>query len=712
MCRLQDGQHKTRASGASVTVCRDPNTLWRMTILNGAVLRPARDDASSTPPLRWDRSAEDILADTERLIGRVKKVYDEIGRVHVDAVSVENTLRALANVKMEYAACRHSLDFPQYVSPCKAVRLASTEADKRLCDLDVELSMREDVFLRIVALQKKLPENASAEEKRFLERLVATGRRNGLHLCPEMREQIKRTSKLISELSIEFNKNLNEDNTFLPFSRQQLDGLAESFLSGLDVDQGSGLYKVTLAYPHYFPVMKRCRDPETRRKMETAFHSRCKEANTIILERLVSLRAEVAVLLGYSCHADYVLEVNVAKNATNVDAFLNGLQKTLEPVGARERKYLLALKKRECLMNGRRFDGRLSAWDLPYYMNRAERRQFAVDKDKLVEYFPLDAVTEGLLGIYRDLLGLRFSRVQAAPVWHRDVHVYAAHDAHTHEKMGHFYLDLHPREGKYSHAACFALQPGCEGPDGRRRFPVAAVVANFTKPAGGLPSLLQHHEVETYFHEFGHVMHEICSKVTFSEFSGMMVESDFVEVPSQMLENWVWEKEPLRRMSRHYKDGSAIPEALLDKLIASRVANTGLMNLRQVLLSKADQSLHTSSSADSAAVFAKHCRDVLGVPATEGTNMMASFDHLAGGYDAQYYSYLWSEVYSTDIYFSRFKKEGILNPNVGKEYRRVILEAGGSADGMDMLERFLGRAPCLDAFFRCKGLTCHSDAAL
>ncbi|XP_061657416.1 neurolysin, mitochondrial [Syngnathoides biaculeatus] len=705
MCRPRVGEHKTRASGPSVTPCR-------MTILDGAAPRPGRGYAIGAPALRWDRSAEGIIADAERLIGRVKEVYDEIGGLQLDAVSVENTLRAIANVKTEYAACRHSLDFPQYVSPLEAVRLASAEADKRLCDLDVELSAREDVFLRIAALQqKKLPENVSAEEKRFLGRLLATGRRNGLHLCTETREEIKKRSKLISNLSIEFNKNLNEDNTFLVFSRHQLDGLAASFLSGLDVDQATGLYKVTLAYPHYFPVMKRCRDPETRRKMETAFHSRCKEANTIILERLVSLRAEVAALLGYGCHADYVLEVNVAKNATNVDSFLNGLQKTLEPVGARERKYLLGLKKRECLMSGRRFDGCLSAWDLPYYMNRAERRQFALDKDKLVEYFPLDAVTEGLLGIYRDLLGVRFSRVQAAPVWHPDVRVYAAHDAHTHEEMGHFYLDLYPREGKYGHAACFALQPGCEGPDGRRRLPVAAVVANFTKPTGGLPSLLQHHEVETYFHEFGHVMHQICSKVTFSEFSGAMVETDFVEVPSQVLENWVWEKEPLRRMSRHYKDGSAIPEALLDKLIASRAANTGLMNLRQVLLSKVDQSLHTSSSADSAAMFAKHCQDILGIPATEGTNMMASFDHLAGGYDGQYYSYLWSEVYSSDIYFSRFKKEGILNPDVGKEYRRVILEAGGSADGMDMLQRFLGRPPCLDAFFRHKGLKRRLDAA-
>ncbi|TKS84841.1 Thimet oligopeptidase [Collichthys lucidus] len=687
-----------------------------MTIQNVSVI-PARECSQAgdkTNTLRWDLSPAEIRTATDGLIHRVKKVYDDVGSLKIEDVSVENTLKALADVKLDYASSRHILDFPQYVCPSKELRAASTEADKKLSEFDVEISMREDVFERITALQRKIQGDLSPEEQRFLDRLVTLGKRKGLHLSKDIQEvmqyaigiiegEIKRTSKLISELSIEFNKNLNEDDTFLVFSEHELGGLADSYLNALE-KTAEGRYKVTLEYPHYYPLMKRCHNPETRRKMESAFHSRCKEVNTAILEELIQLRAKVADLLGYSNHADYVLEVNMAKNSSNVSDFLDTFYETLKPIGIKERKYILALKKRECLMMGYQFDGQINAWDMPYYMNQVEQCKFAVNKDKLIEYFPLDVVTEGLFGIYQELLGLTFTEVERAHVWHEHVKLYSAQDAETGEEIGQFYVDLHPREGKYGHAACFGLQPGCRGPDGKRRLPVAAMVANFTKPRKGCQSLLQHHEVETYFHEFGHVMHELCSKTTFSEFSGTQVETDFVEVPSQMLENWVWEKEPLRRMSRHYKDGTPIPDNLLDKLIASRVANTGLMNLRQVVLSKVDQSLHTSPRADTTEVFAKHCQDILGVPATPGTNMTASFSHLTGGYDGQYYSYLWSEVYSMDIFFSRFKKEGIMNPKIGKEYRRAILETGGSVDGTDMLKTFLGRGPCQDAFFQCKGL--------
>ncbi|XP_061589944.1 neurolysin, mitochondrial isoform X2 [Cololabis saira] len=550
---------------------------------------------------------------------------------------------------------------------------------------------------------KKLQDNISPDEKRFLDRLVIQGERKGLHLSKDVQQEVKITSKLMSELSIEFNRNLNEDTTSLVLSEYELGGLADSYINSLQ-KTAEGRYIVRLESPLYYPLMKRCYIPETRKKLEMAFHSRCKEVNTPILEKLIQLRAKVAGLLGYHSHADYVLELNMAKNGSNVCDFIDAFYERLKPIGVEERKYILSLKKRECLMKGYHFDGQIHSWDLPYYMNQVEQRKFAVNKDKLIEYFPLDVVTKGLFGIYQDLLGLTFSKVEHADVWYENIQVHSAHDTETGEEIGQFYLDLHSRDGKYGQAACFGLRPGCRGPDGDRTIPVAALVANFSQPRKGFPTLLQHHEVETFFHEFGHVMHELCSKTAFSEFSGTQVETDFVEVPSQMLENWVWEKEPLRRISSHYKDGSPIPDDLLEKLIASRVANTGLMNLRQVLLSKVDLVLHSGSSADTAKVFAKLQQDIMGIPATPGTNMMASFGHLALGYDAQYYSYLWSEVYSMDMFFSRFKKEGIMNPKVGKEYRAVILEAGSSVDGMEMLKMFLGREPHQDAFFKCKGL--------
>ncbi|KAL1266971.1 hypothetical protein QQF64_002646, partial [Cirrhinus molitorella] len=547
----------------------------RMTLQNGSVI--SAHNCSSTADknnnLRWDLTPEEIRHQTQRLIQRIKQAYDTVGSVDIGKVCFENTLQVIANAKADYAASRHVLDFPQYVSPCKEVRLASTEADKRLSDFDVEVSMRADVFQRLIALQEKQSGDLLPESERFLGRLIKLGKRNGLHLSKDIQEEIKSISKQISELSIDFNQNLNEENTVLLFSEQELVGLAESYVNGLEKTE-DGQYKVTLAYPHYFPLMKRCHVPETRKKMEVAFHSRCKDVNTAILEQLIELRARLAKLLGFSSHANYVLEMTMAKNSENVEQFLDELYKRLRPVGEQERQYLLSLKQADCERRDLEFDGQLYAWDMPYYMNQVEQVKFAVDKDKLIEYFPLEVVTEGLLNIYQDLLGLTFQQVEDAHVWHDSIKLYSVQDSVTGEEIGQFYLDLHPREGKYGHAACFGLQPGCLGPDGNRRMPVAAMVANFTKPTSSWPSLLQHHEVETFFHEFGHVMHELCSRTRYAEFSGTQVETDFVEVPSQMLENWVWEKEPLRRMSRHYKDCSPIPDSLLDKLIASRVANT------------------------------------------------------------------------------------------------------------------------------------------
>jgi len=647
---------------------------------------------------------DEIRDATGKLITEMRGKYDEVGKVEKADVSFDNCIGRLIDIEAEQEVWETPLDFAQHAADSKATREASVEASKKLREFGVETSMRKDLFDLVAAFSERGgSEGLTAEQKRFVEREIRSGKRNGLHLDDEKRKEITEIKKKMADLGTQFGSNLSEDTAFVLFDREELAGCTEDLIDSLE--KSDGKLKVTTKYPHFFPVTRRCRVPETRRKMNVAFNSRCMKENTPILEELVELRQKHAELLGYSSHAAYILEIRMAKDPKVVSKFLSDLSPKLQPIWLKEKEEMLELKKKECEKYGYEFNDAMDFWDFRYYMNQVEETRYAVDKEKLKEYFPLQTVTKGLLEIYQGLLGLTFTECDNPSAWHEEVKLYRVDDSDTKETLGYFYLDLHPRDGKYGHAAIFSLQPSCKSPfkKGERMVGVCAMMANFSKPTKDKPSLLDHDEVETYFHEFGHVMHMLCARTETARFSGANVERDFVEAPSQMLENWVWEEEPLKKMSGHHKDGSPIPSELLAKLMASRKANAGGFNLRQIILGTFDQRIHNTGKADTQKVFSDTYKEIIDIAPIPGTNMPASFGHMCG-YDSQYYGYMWSEVYCHDMYAARFKKEGLLNPAVGKDYRDKILSRGGSMDAMDMLVDFLGRKPNEEAFLVAKGL--------
>lgn len=647
--------------------------------------------------LRWDLSTEALASLADEIISFCSSVQNAVAVVPKGHRTVDNVLEPLAEMEKSISSLISCCDFLHHVHPDESMRKTSVDIDKRLSSFFVDSKFREDLYHVVSDLNESVDSDSlSAEQQRLLKFLIRDFERNGLHLVEEDREKVKAIQKEMLELGIKFSSNLAENTQTISLSEEELEGLPADFIKKRPLDD-SGNVILAMKYPDVFPTLKLARNPETRRKVEQMFSSICKEENAAILERLVKLRHEQSQILGYKNHASYVLDVRMAKKPEAVLEFLEDLSVKLRPLLRKEMEIMLELKKKEMDERGIEFDNKIHIWDYRYYSNMREEREFDVDHQLLKDYFPLEKVTSGLFEIYQNLLSLKFVQVNDPFVWHEQVQMYLVFDDHGY--VGSFYLDLFPRSGKYSHAACFGIQ--CQAGD---QYPVAAVVANFTKPGPSSPSLLLHNEVVTFFHEFGHVMHQICSKVQYSRFSGTRVERDFVEAPSQMLENWCWEPESLKKMSGHYKTGESLPDHLMDKLIASKNANAGLGNLRQIFFGSFDQKAHSSPSINSAELFNKMQEEIMGISASEGSNSAASFGHLAGGYDASYYGYMWSEVFSADMFESVFKKN-LLDKDAGMRYRREILSVGGSRDAMDSIEKFLGRKPNSAAFLKSKGLS-------
>jgi thimet oligopeptidase len=657
--------------------------------------------------LRFDWEPSQIREQANLIMRSSKQVLDSIANTPKASVSTD-IIRTLNEMHRVVMAQQSSIDFLQNVSTSKEVREASREADKLLSDFWVEMSMRKDIFDRLCDLDEHVSNDVlTKEEARFLHDEILDGKRNGLHFSVDIRSEVETIKKNISKLAIDFSTNIAEDSTYLEFTKEELSGCQPDFFDSLEKSStDESKYKVTLQYPHYIPVMRDCVVRETRKAMEFKYNSRCKEVNLPILAEIVELRNKKAKLLGYTSHADFILEKRMAKDANSVGKFLDSLVDKINTVGIADKDKALLKKYRLEAMNIP-MDAPFENCDTAFLRNLVEKREFNVDHPAIQRYFPLEHVTEKMLDIYSELLDLKFDKVldNSQPIWHPDVVCYLVSDRSDNHSVGIFYFDPFPRDGKYSHAALFPLQASVKD----KQVGVCSLVCNFTKPTASNPSLLTHDEVTTLFHEFGHCMHHLCAeKVTMVSYAGTSVERDFVECPSQMLENWCWEPSVLKKMSKHVETGESLSDELIGQLVKSRNANEGIGAQRQIAFALFDQLLHSGSIETKPESITKLYFDVYsrvtGFTPTAGTSMPASFGHLCG-YDAQYYGYLWAEVFSADLYVSKFAAGNRqLSTQAGREYREKVLGPGGSIDASDILREYLGREPNMDAFFKLKGM--------
>lgn len=647
--------------------------------------------------LHFNYQAQDLAPAEAEARVKLEKDLAALIAIPQEDRTFENTIMGYERAFDNYGNALGMSGFLSYVSTDKQFRDAANDLQMQISQYMVDVATRRDVYKAIREYTDTNPRLDPVQAKLVKEMLIGF-KNSGMDLNDADLEKFKALNKEKAEYIIKFDKNIQEYKDPLAVTQEQLRGLGEDYIQKLSKTD-DGKYLVTLDYPDYVPFMQNADDEQARKELEFKFNRRGGQENVELLEKTLTLRREIARLLGYKNHAELRLEDRMAKNPKTVMAFLKDLQKKLKPLGKKEDKEMIAYKNSKTGKNSRT----LYSWESGYWSNKFRKENLELDSEKIKEYFPSQVVIDGMLDLFGGVFGITFEPVDI-PVWHPDVKAFKIKDKASGELVAYFYMDLYPREGKYKHAACFGLVEGEEKQDGTYQIPFVAIVANLNKPSGDTPSLLKHSEVETLFHEFGHVLHNALTKAKYSAFSGTSVSWDFVEAPSQMLERWAWDPQVLKKISKHYKTGEALPDDLIKRMIAAKNFGAGGMYLRQDFFAQYDMTLHTADTTpDTTKLYFELTKKIRGLPLTKGTIPQASFGHIMGGYDAGYYGYLWSEVIAED-FFGEFKKNGIFNPETGLKFRREILEKGGTLDEEKMVENFLGRPADNKPFLKSIGL--------
>ena len=572
------------------------------------------------------------------------------------------------------------------------------------------ITLNEKLFARIKTVYETTDKEALSQEDRMLLQTTYDGFiRSGANLTPEQKERFRQISSEMSVLTLRFSQNnLKETNAYeLPLAADQLDGLPESALNAYAQtarEKGKEGHIVTLQAPSFVPFMKYSRHRELRRQLYMAYNTQCTHDNEYnnqeIVQKLVNLRLERAQLLGFQTVADYVLTQRMAENSENVYRLLNQLLDAYAPTAHQEVQEVQALAKE---LEGEDFE--LLPWDWAFYSEKLKEKKFNLNEESLRPYFELNRVIEGVFGLATRLYGITFQANPNIPVYHPEVTAYEVFD-----KDGSFlavlYADFHPRASKRSGAWMTSYKEQWKDENGNSR-PHVSVTMNFTKPSADQPALLTFGEVNTFLHEFGHALHGMFADTTYQSLSGTNVYWDFVELPSQFMENFAIEKDFLNTFAQHYETGENIPEELIQRIVDASNFNVAYACLRQLSFGLLDMAWYTRTEpfdGDIQAYEKQAWKKAQILPTVEGTCMTVQFSHImAGGYAAGYYSYKWAEVLDADA-FSLFKEKGIFHPDTANSFRENVLSKGGTEHPMTLYKRFRGQEPGIDALLKRNGI--------
>ena len=571
------------------------------------------------------------------------------------------------------------------VHPDEKIRDFGNEADSKIQNLALEIFKDQDLYEKFKEIET---ENLDEESKTFYRDLEIDFKDAGHGLSDEKKNRLTEIEKKLIDLSISFSENIAKDKTEVMFLEDELKGLSQNELKNLKKNNDS--FVITMAYPDINAVMENCSVRKTREIVWKAFNNRAVKENSSILEEAVQLRNEKALLFGFKTWAEYRLQNRMAKSPKNVASMYESLIPKLQKAAEVE-KIELAIDNIEI--------SDITPWDIRYFISKERSKVSSIENSELKKFFYIHDVKTEMFKVCEEVFDLHIKPESNETAWHEDVELWSLWEKNG-QQLAYFYLDLYPREGKFTHAAVFDISSGGSS---RQELPICSMVANFPNPNTG-DGLMTFDEVETLFHEFGHVLHNGIGKSKYTRFVGANCEWDFVEAPSQIMEHWVWKVECMKRISTHIESGESLSEEICEKLNKSKNIGVSLLTLRQVSFGLADQHLHGENFKDSLLEIEHSAQKVTTITYPKDINHLAAFGHLLGGYDAAYYGYLWAEIIGDDL-FSRFENEGVLSNSVGVDYKNKILKPGGTVPAENMVQDFLGRKWNDEAFLSQKNLS-------